>query len=49
LRDVGVNSRKLLQWILKKEDVRVWTDFIGQKIGISGKPIVETAMNFQAS
>jgi hypothetical protein len=47
LRDVGTDSRKFLQWMLMKENMRLWTDFIWLEVRISGMPIVETVMNFQ--
>jgi hypothetical protein len=47
LRNVGTDFRKFLKWMLMKENMRVWTDFIWLGIRISGKPIVVTVMNFQ--
>ena len=33
LKDKGVDGRILLKWILKKEDRRMWTDFVWRLIG----------------
>jgi hypothetical protein len=35
--NLHLNEKKLLKWILKKLDRRVWSAFIWLRIGTSGK------------
>jgi hypothetical protein len=36
LEDQGVNERTILEWILEKYGVRLWTRYIWLKTGTSG-------------
>ena len=36
LKDVGVKGRIIINWVLRKQDGRAWTEFIWVRIGISG-------------
>jgi hypothetical protein len=37
LGELGIDGRIILKWILKKENVKVWTDFMWLRIGASGR------------
>jgi hypothetical protein len=34
--DLDIDGMTVLKWILKKDDVRVWTGFIWLRVGTSG-------------
>jgi hypothetical protein len=36
LRDLGVDERKILKWILRKQDEKMWTGLIWLMIGTNG-------------
>jgi hypothetical protein len=36
LEGLGIDGMKILRWILKKQDVKVWTGFIWLRILTSG-------------
>jgi len=36
LTNLGFKERIILKWIINKQDVRVWTALIWQKVGTSG-------------
>jgi hypothetical protein len=37
LGDPGVHGKKILIWIINKQDIRVWTGFIWLRIGCSNE------------
>jgi hypothetical protein len=36
-RDIGVDRRIILQWILRRQGLKMWTGLIWLKIGSSGR------------
>jgi hypothetical protein len=37
LRDSGIDGRKILKWVLKKQGARMWNGFIWVRIGVSDR------------
>jgi len=47
LKDLGINGKNILQWILGKKGAKVWTESISVRIGTTRGALVNVIMNLQ--
>jgi hypothetical protein len=49
LKDIGVDVRIILKWILKKWDKMAWTGFLWLRTGAAFRILVNSVTNFRVS